>query len=198
MSLKSSLEVIEQMGKSPKGYGKKTHKFSPNEQLELCRRIAWFWTNPDIVEFAQKEYGKKVTKEAIAELRKAEKWTPVIEQFRDEYISKCGEIPLFHKRKRLEELQEQYSILKSDGKLSQARLVLRDIREEAEGKSGDVSFNFTSVTHNEFHQMTDEDLQKEKIKTLEQLEKVRKMKLLTDKRGTNGLGIEGSQEIEEV
>lgn len=175
-----------------------TRKFTPSQQLEIARRIAWFWTNSEITEFARTEFQISISPSAIGEMRKSETWKPVVEQFREEYITKCGEVPLFHKRKRLEELQTIYEDFRNKKNHVQARFTLQAIRDEAEGKSGDIYFKFTSVTHNEFHQMTDEDLQKEKMKTLEQLEKVRRLKLLTNQGDGNGVGIEDAQEVKEV
>lgn len=177
----------------------KTHKFLPNEQIELARRIAWFWTNKQITEFAKSEFDKDMSERAYYEIKQSEKWKPVIEQFREEYISACAEVPLFHKKKRLEELQEQFDFYKAKKMRKEALAVLKEFRDEAEGRRGDVSFHLTQVTHNEFHQMSDETLQREKMKTLEQLEKVRKLKLLT-KGESNGVGREGTEaaiEIEE-
>lgn len=173
----------------------KAHKLTPLMQLEVCRRIAWFWTEKELLKYIQSVIKKSMHPSNLSAMKNSEKWKPVIEQFREEYISKCGEVPLFHKKKRLEELQEQYYHFKEKGNLKEARSILRDIRDEAEGKRGDISFQFTSIVHNEFNQMTDEDLQTEKMKTLEQLEKVRRMKLLTNQGDNNGLGIKDAQEI---
>lgn len=171
-----------------------THKLLPSEQLEVARRIAWFWTNKQIGDFVKESFQKELSCPAFSDMRKQEKWIPVIEKFRDQYIAKCSEVPLFHKRRRLEELQDLYYTFKETGNLAQARLVLQDLRNEAEGKGADISFNFTNVTHNEFHQMTDEDLQREKMKTIEQLEKLRRMKLLTHEGGIDELGNESAEE----
>ena len=103
---------------------------------------------------------------------------PIIEKFREEYLAKCNEIPLFNKKKRLEELQELYEFYKDKGDKKMALQVIREFREEAERRVDNINFNFTSINHTEFNDMSDEDLKREKLKTLEQLESVKRLKLL--------------------
>src|SRR3990167_8294514 len=101
-----------------------THKFTPEQQLEIVRRIAWFWTNNELVKFAQKEYGRNITYLAIAWYKGSEKWKPIIERFREEYMTKLTEVPLFNKKKRLEELQAQYDFYKEKDMKKEARAIL--------------------------------------------------------------------------
>ena len=92
------------------------------------------------------------------------------------------EVPLFHKRKRLDELQKHYNYHMDNGKWKEAQAVLRDTRDEVEQKFGDVSFHFTNVT--QYNEMTDEQIAEEKAKILEQLDRAQRMKRLLENKGT--------------
>jgi len=88
------------------------------------------------------------------------------------------DVPLFHKRRRLDELQKHYDHHMSEDKWRQAQAVLRDIKDEVEQKFGDVSFHFTQVT--QYNEMTDEQIAEEKSKILDQLDRAQKMKRLLE------------------
>ena len=174
-----------------------TCKLSSEQQMEVCKRFAWFWTITEIEDWMKREFGIVLSRTGLRRNYKdSEYWKPVIDKFREDYLKSVTEVPLANKRKRLEELQKLFdrAISKSDDKSAVA--IIKEFRDEMERKVADVSFNFTQITHNEFHDMTDEDLQREKVKTLEQLEKVRRLKLITGEK--NGVGIEDIQEIEEI
>ena len=98
----------------------------------------------------------------------------MIQKYRDEYTKAVLEVPLANKRKRLDEFQNHYEKHMKDGSYIKAQSVLRDIKSEMEEKISDVSFHFTQIT--EYHDMKDEDLLAEKMKTLDQLEKIKKLR----------------------
>jgi len=148
------------------------------ERMEVAKLLGWFWKPSDIMRHFKESFNKSITAQAISNYSKSKDWIPVINKFREEYNRLLFEVPLFNKRKRLDELQEQYDLYKSKGDLKTARKIIREFREEAEKKIGDVSFHFTSISHTEYHDMSDEQLREEKVKTLEELEKVRRMKLI--------------------
>jgi hypothetical protein len=151
-------------------------RINEQQKLELCKLLAWFWKSPEIIKYFEDEHQLKLKPSDIKNYRAAEKWKPIIEKFRDDYLKDLNSVPLANKRKRLDELEKLYDSAIADGDLDQARILIREFREEVEKKVGDVSVSFTQINHNEYHEMTDEDLQAEKVKTLEQLEKVRKLK----------------------
>lgn len=170
-------------------------------QLEIIKRIAWYWKDAEIERYFAKEYNKSISLSNIGQYRKSEKWQPLIERQRDQYNTLILQVPIANKRNRLDQLQKQYDqvgdITNKDSR-KEAREILKEAREEVERKvAGEISFNFTQVNHNEFHDMTEEDLQREKMKTIEQLERVRKLKLLTS-GGQNGVGREGTPETIEI
>lgn len=154
------------------------HKLLPNEQIELVKRIAWHWKPSKIRKFILDEYGKRLHDTLIFQYSRTEKWKPIIEKFREEYYKNVTEVPLANKRKRLDELQDLYERAIDKKNYNSARDIIKDFRDEMEKRVGELSLSFTSIT-NEFNQMTDEQLINEKQKTIEQLERIRKMKLIT-------------------
>lgn len=188
---------MSEMTAVPEEKEKRSHKLSPQEQMAVAQRIAWFWRECEIVKFVREQCGKKISDNLLSRYKDSPKWRPVIEKFREDYLKMINEVPLANKRIRLEELQKMYNRAVKKSDFQEARQVLRDFRDEMQEKKDGVSFNFTQITHNEFHKMTDEDLQREKVKTLEQLEKVRKLKLLAH-GGDDGLGSERTPEAIEI
>jgi hypothetical protein len=180
-------EVIED--KREKGI---SGRFTDQEKTEIVKRIAWFWTGKQIIEFCRDEFGKQLDPSLISYYRKAERWKEVRDQFREEYNKAVSEVPLANKRKRLDELQAHYDHHMDKGQYEKAQAVIRDCRDEVEGKGREVSFHFTQVNNNQFNEMTDEQLQQEKAKALELYEKARKMRLLATqgKENTDGLSPE--------
>ena len=169
---------------------------TPDEQLDVCQKLAHFWKPLAIKTHIQKTYGKHLAVETIVvNYRESTNWRPVIDKFREQYISDLSAVPLFHKRKRLDELTFFYEFYKDRKKYREARLVLGQIMEEVEGKAGEVSFSFTQINNNQFNKLTDEELKQEKLKTMAELEKVKKMKeLIHEREATHGLGRKDAQE----
>ena len=141
-------------------------KLTEEQRLEVVKRIAWFWGMKRILDFIKEDYGIMVTPVVIYQYKQEEKWKPVIEKFRNEYIHTLSDVPLFHKKKRLEELQEMFESFKEQGDLYKAMLVLREFRDECEAKKSDLYL--TSVTYNEYRNMSNEELDEEYLRLLEQ------------------------------
>lgn len=158
-------------------------KLSTEKQIEFVQRIAWFWKPLDILKYFKETHNIKINQTLIQCYKNSEKWKPIIQKFRDDYLKRTEEVPLANKRKRLDELQRLFDRAVDKKEFVEAKNIIREFREEMEVKVGDVNFSFTQINHNEFHDMSDEDLASEKAKTIEQLEKVRKMKMLSDQRG---------------
>lgn len=149
--------------------------------MEIVKRIAWFWKPIDIKEDFEKTSGKTIAAQTIVDYSKTEKWQPIIEKLRDDYNKAMYDVPLFHKRKRLDELQKHYDRHMNSGKWKEAQSVLRDARDEVDQKFGDVSFHFTNVT--QYNEMSDEQIAEEKGKILEQLDRAQRMKKLLENKG---------------
>lgn len=166
-----------------------------DEKLEMCRMIAAFVRPVEIVEHFRTVIGKEISAPSVNNYKNSDKWKPLIDKYRDEYTKGVMDVPISHKRKRLEELQDIYDKQKDKGKLKEAQSVLSDARSEMEERRGDVSFHLTQINHTEFHDMSDEQLLDEKAKALEQLSKIKKLK--EDVRNGKIIQVSG-EEVREI
>ena len=78
---------------------------SEEEKVEVCRKWASYETMSRISKWLEEERGKKISIQAIYSILKTEKWVPLIEQQRNQFIQGLIEEPLSNKRKRLQYLQ---------------------------------------------------------------------------------------------
>lgn len=156
-------------------------------RMDVLRYIAWFWPNPRISTAIFEKYKRKIVYpyQLINDYRVSEKWQPLIDKFREEYVATLSSVPLFHKKRRLEELQDMFDRYRAKGDDSNARQVLAAFREETEAKRQDLYL--TQVNYNEFKSMTNEELEAEYSRLLEQKMRSR-TKELTDQGGTDGMG----------
>lgn len=167
---------------------------SPQQEVMVIRKYAHYQTPQEISEYCKKNFKKPIVSTILIDrYLENEKFKPLFNRFRDEYLKKVSEVPLFNKRCRLDYLQKIFDENYSSGDLKEARQVLSQIREEAEGK-GDVSFNFTSINHTEFHNMSNEELDAEYSKSLEQLKNLRQIKT----KELGNVRIEDAQEVKEI
>ena len=170
-------------------------KMNPACEIELLKRIAWYWSSVQIKKYFKEEIGKNLDYSTIKRYRESEKWKSFLNRERDQYNLLVLQVPLANKRMRLDEYQKQYDVLDNETprKRYERREILKEVRQEIEIKSPD-SVNLTMINHTEYHNMSDEELQNEKVKTLNKLEQVRKLKLLTG--GKDASQDTGSEEID--
>lgn len=166
------------------------HKLSQPEQMEVCKLIGWFWSAKEIRNHIQENFGKDLVERSIAQYNTSDKWKPVIQKFREDYTKNIFDVPLANKRKRLDELQKQYEYYKYKDDRETCRAILKEVREEMDKKFGDVNFSFTQINHTEFQNYSDEALAQERMKTIEELGRIKRMRFLIE-------GKEMPNEIEE-
>lgn len=153
------------------------NKLTSHEQMEVVKLIGWFWKDTEIADFVYETFNKTVNPHNFKQYRDAQKWKPIIEKFRSEYMKTVTEVPLANKKKRLEILQKLFDKHYQNEEFKDAREVVRECRYEMEEKPTDVSFHFTQVTNNEFKDLSDEEIAKRKLDAYDRLEKV---KLITN------------------
>jgi len=151
-------------------------RLTSEEQLMLCKMFAQYETNDAVYKFCKNEIGKTLNMSAIRHYKESDKWRPIVNRFREEYTKGVMEVPIANKRKRLEELQDMFEKHKEDGKLRLAQAVLKDAKEELDGskKFGDTNVYMTQV--NNYKDMSDEDIERERLRQLENLQKIRALK----------------------
>lgn len=153
-----------------------TKKLTSDEQLEVCRQLASYRSVKDVDKFCREMFGKTLHPNSIRLYLNSQKWKPLIQKFRDEYTRGIMEVPIANKRVRLEELQSMFEKYKDGGRLRLAQAVLKDAREELDGsrKFGDTNVYMTQV--NNYKDMSDEEIESERLRQLENLQKVRSLK----------------------
>jgi len=145
---------------------KKAEAISNEIKMEVLMGHAQFWAVQKIQEHLKEKFNCVMSYRSIYAYKNSEQWKPMIEKFRDQYVQTLSEVPLFHKKRRLEELQEMFERYRAKGNDKEARQVLASFREETEAKRSDLYL--TNVTYNEFKQMSNEELDQEYIKLIEQ------------------------------
>lgn len=152
--------------------GKPIHKLTGDEQIEVVKRIAWFWRDKDIVEWVKTDLHKDITKQSINTYRYSDNWKPHIENFREKYLNEVTEVACANKRVRLEELQRFYHKAIENDDTEGAINILKEFRAEMDKKVGDnFSVNLTQINNTQYNQLTDEELTAEINKTVKQLER---------------------------
>lgn len=151
-------------------------RLTSEEQMQVCRMFARYAKNEEVFEFCKNELGKTINLTAIKYYKESSKWKPIVNKFRDEYTKGIMEVPIANKRVRLEALQDMFEAHKEEGDLKQAQAVLKDAREELDGgaKFGNTNVFMTQV--NNYKDMTDEEIEAERLRQLENLQKVRALK----------------------
>lgn len=168
---------------------------TPQQEVLVIRQYAHYKTPDEISDYCRTNFKKALIPSfLISRYLENDKYKPLFNRFRDEYLKKVTEVPLFNKRRRLDYLQDIFEKNLAKENLKEARMTLAQFREEAEGK-GDVNFNFTSINHTEFHNMSNEELDVEYAKSLEQLKNLRQVKM---KEIEYGVGRKDAQEIKEI
>lgn len=145
-----------------------------DEQLEVVKRIAWFWRDMDIQKYVKNVFGKDITQRGICAYKSYDKWKTYIENFREKFINEFTEVACANKRVRLEELQRHYNHYIDQGDIEASLGVLKMFREEMEKKVGDINIqtnNFTQINQTAYSKMSDSELASEINKTLKQLER---------------------------
>ena len=150
------------------GLNRKSWKLTEEQKIFLCRLIGYHYTSREVVEEIEKEFGIKLSL-AMVELRyrASVKWRPVIEKFRQEYLSRYDDVPGFHKKVRLDRMERAYQMAKSQQDVKAIISVTEHQRKEVEG-AGDTSLTLIS---NRYYNMTDAELDKRQKEVVEQLKK---------------------------
>ena len=146
------------------------HKLALEEQHQICEWFAQFYDATHIVKLVKERFDKTIAHKNIWAYSQAPKWKPLIERLRQQWAISIMDVPMAHKRTRLEKLvsllerterMEQSEPLK----IKQAVELLREMREEMEvGKT-----QFTNVYMTTIHNYTDEELVRRRDEVLGRL-----------------------------
>ena len=140
-------------------------KLNPEQRNEVCSMLARFHRPIEIINHFKKEYQISLNPSSIQFYINAPSIKPLVERLRTEYLSSLQEVPIAHKRVRLERFEGIYKIAMENGKLSVAKEALESARTELEGKSN------VSITMNRIELLSDNELQERRARLLDEIKK---------------------------
>ena len=147
---------------------RKNWVLSDEEKVEVCKRWAGYETPSSIVKWLDEERGKKVSYHAVYSLLRTEKWLPLIENQRNQFIQGLVEEPLSNKRKRLQYLQRYMEKSEAKGNFLTSINAVDKARLEMEPKNDNFQLQL-----NQFNMISDEELNEIRTRLEEKLKKKR-------------------------
>ena len=178
-----------------------TQSLPEEVRLEMCAAIARFEHPKDILSMLRSQYQVDLSLATVYHYRNSVKWKPLIESYRQRYVSDVTSIPLFHQRvrlQRLESLWDKATALpetKADEarkKREELRAILKEARDETQ----------KAVTHNtnlliaQFGTMDDQQLIQVRDKLLNRLTKIKVPD--AQNQADSGRGVPAEQVAQEV
>ena len=134
-------------------------KLNPDQQVEVCNMLARFNSLNDVKKKVA-TWGITLSEQAVQAYRSTPKWKQVIDRLRSEYLTEILEVPISHKRVRLERLDSLYKSAVNKGQLGVAKEVLKAAQEEIEHRPGNVS-----IIMNKIEMISDDEL-REKVRNI--------------------------------
>ena len=136
-------------------------KITPDQQLEVCNLLARF---TPVAEVKKKVavWGQTISEQGLRWYLNDPKWKTIVTRLRSEYLTEILEVPIAHKRVRLERLDSLYKTAVNKGNIAVAKDVLRAAQEEIEHKPGNVS-----IIMNKIEMISDTEL-KERVRRIKE------------------------------
>ncbi len=129
-------------------------KLTEAQQVEICDLLAQFKTSLEILQHFKGKYGLAMSFQAIEHYGSAPRWRPVIDRYRNLYTSYLSELPIYHRKIRLERLEQQYQqVLKppenskvfEKERRSELRAILNLARQELEPLEKEIRSSQTNI-----------------------------------------------------
>lgn len=162
-----------------KGNPPPEHKLNDAQAHEVCTWIAQFESIPSILKKIESEFGITVNRGTVHYYKKAKRWAPLIERARQEWAASIMDVPIAHKKKRMESLHEQFEEViqeAADPKFNRSpiakRAELRQILKQAQEEMDEKTTNFTTIYATQIQNYSDDELihrQQQLIMKLKQL-----------------------------
>ncbi len=130
------------------------HVLEEAERRQICQWYAEFRTPTEIHGLVKKEFNKTVSVKTIWEYANHPKWKPYIERLRQEWALGVMDLPLAHKRGRLEkfisllERAERNDKVTEYARITQCASILSEIREEMEAGKAQFTTLYMTTIHN--------------------------------------------------
>ena len=159
-------------------------KLTDQRRYEVVRKLAWFETVPTVQQFVREEWGIDLTAQTIHGYLREKKWRPLFDRCRQEWAAGVAEVPIAHKRYRLEKLMELLDEAESNPNLPPEKRVwqILKILDMARLEMEEEKTQFTNVFMTQINEMSDEDLMKRRDELLRRVKQyklpVRKLKTI--------------------
>lgn len=147
----------------------KAYKLSKDQRIYALRLVAEGVTYKETADKIYENFKIKIDRHSIEATCKTNRWSPIVRQFREQYVSKLRDIPIFHKRMRLDKLQkevdrisekiEELDFNEKEDRVYYIQLVekLRQNLDSARLEIDQKPFLIQN-THIEFNELSDEEL----------------------------------------
>ena len=133
----------------------------------VCKMIGEFFATDEIIERMKEQHHVEIPKTWVYQYRISDRWRPIIARFRQTFLETVADVPIFHKRVRIQRLENLWiksveddseaESLKDKKMLREEKLsILRQALDEAERiKNDSITTNILSIQVNS---ATDEEL----------------------------------------
>ena len=150
-------------------------KLTEEAKHRVCELYAQFHTPTQIQRILKDEFSVHITTGSLCIYPRQKKWKPLIDRLRQEWALGLMDLPLAHKRGRMEELVRLYKqvqraeTLSEFSRITQSLALLREMREEMD----EAKSHFTAIFATQIHNYSDEELVTRRRELLQRLEELR-------------------------
>ena len=168
--------LVKKREKSMK-YLSKPQRLSDEHKVMVCSLLAEFKPAAEVAARLKDRFNISVTPSSLYYYQNHQDWKPMIERLREQYSKVLTQIPIYHKRVRLERLESQYQeSLQEEAKTlrvrREKRKELRSIIQEARAESQPAAGNETNVLAIQFNSLDDQSLLRKKEELLTKINRI--------------------------
>jgi len=149
-------------------------KLNSDQVMKVLFLIATFEKVPAIIKAIRKEFGISISKTTVEYYKRNEQYRGQIQKMRERWGSDLLNVELSNKRRRLEELEKIYNHCYANDQMKNALASLYQIQNEIEKDLQNIGHQ-TNYQINIFKDMSETELEEERIKSLERLKQLKQI-----------------------
>lgn len=151
-------------------------KLTDEEQWQLCHWVGQFRTPKEIAALVKERFGKELTRGSVHQYINGKRWQPLIDRCRQEWATGIMQVPIAHKRTRLEYLERLLLEALADTRLQpwRQRREALGILSAARLEMEEAKTNFTNVFMTQITNYSDEELLRRRDALITQLQHFRR------------------------
>lgn len=138
-----------------------THPINAEEKAAIAYLLGRFTSITDIQKYMKIHHKKEVNYESVKSIRDGQRWQPIIEKNRADWLTKVKEVPIANKRVRMEAWQKMMERGFTQDKMNIVKNALTGAHAEIEGITaqfgGQNNYSLTYIAN-----MSDNELLKQK------------------------------------